>query len=145
MNQRLGRGLGYTVFAFLFIAWFTLRPDPESAEAAARSPFTCLVGCGDQGLRDAILNVILFLPLGLALGLWLPARRFRSWLLTVALSCAIEFCQYHWLLGRDASLRDILTNSAGGAAGIWLATGWRWLLLPTAALARRLAVAASLL
>jgi VanZ like family len=145
LNQRFRRGLGLTVAALLFIGWLTLRPSPDDAEAAARSPFTCLVGCGDQGLRDAILNVMLFLPLGLALGWWLPARRLRSWLLTVALSCAIEFCQYHWLLGRDASLRDILTNSAGGALGIWLASGWRGLLFPDPRRSARLAALAAAL
>jgi len=130
-------GVLLTLVAFGTIAWFTLRPSPEDAEAAARSPFTCLFPCEDQSLRDAILNVILFVPLGFALRLWLPAG--RAWLLTLLTTCAIEFTQYSWLLGRDASLRDILTNSLGGAIGVALVSHWRPLLLPDRRESRRLA------
>lgn len=128
LSQRRRWGLSLTLLAICLIAGFTLRPSPEDAEAAARSPFTCLFPCGDQSVRDAVLNIILFIPLGLALRLWLPAG--LAWLITLLYTCAIEFTQYHWLLGRDASLRDILTNALGGAIGVALVSHWRSLLLP---------------
>ncbi len=138
---RRGRwGISLTLLALGIIAWFTLRPSPEDAEAAARSSFTCLFPCGNESLRDIILNIILFVPFGLGLGLWLPAL--RAWLLSVLTTCTIEFVQYGWLLGRDASLRDILTNSLGGAIGVALVSHWEGLLLPDLARSRRLAAAA---
>lgn len=127
-TRRIRWGLALTLLAFGVIAFFTLRPSPEDAEAAAASSFLCLFPCGDQALRDAILNTILFVPLGLALGLWLPPL--RAWLLTLLTTCAIEFTQYAWLLGRDASLRDILTNALGGAVGVLLIGRWRVLVHP---------------
>ena len=143
LSQRSRWGLSLTLLAICVIAWFTLRPSPEDAEAAARSPFICLFPCGDESVRDAVLNIILFIPFGLALRLWLPAR--RAWLITLLCTCAIEFTQYHWLLGRDASLRDILTNALGGAIGVALVTHWRPLLLPGPGLSRQLAATAGVL
>ncbi len=122
------------------IAWFTLRPSPEGAEAAAASSFLCLFPCGDQSVRDAILNTLLFIPLGFGLRLWLPGL--RSWLLTLLATCAIEFTQYAWLLGRDASFRDILTNALGGAIGVGLVSGWPLLLRPAPRRSRRMTLAA---
>jgi hypothetical protein len=84
--------------------------------------------------------VLLFVPLGLALPRSLPAR--TALLLVVLSTVSVEFAQYHWILGRDPSLRDILTNVAGGALGIWLARSWRRLLHPTVARSTRLALAA---
>lgn len=110
------------------IGWFTLRPSLDDAEAAARLPWTCLYPCGDYGLRDAVLNVALFVPLGLALALM--GHPVRALLLVLLSTVSVEFAQYHWLIGRDASLRDILTNSLGGGIGVLLAGAWRSLLLP---------------
>ncbi len=118
------------------IGWFTLRPSEADAESAARLPWTCLVACDDQALRDALLNIVLFVPLGWALARWLRPR--HALLLVVLATVSIEFTQYHWLLGRDASLRDILTNALGGGLGILLATRWRRLFLPTPRASRRL-------
>ncbi len=132
-------GMSLTLVALGMIAFFTLRPSPEDAEAAARSPFICLFPCGDQSLRDAILNTVLFIPLGFAIRLWHPAL--RAWLLTLLTTCSIEFTQYHWLLGRDASLRDILTNALGGAIGVMLVSHWRPLIRPDRRQSRVLAAA----
>jgi len=122
------------------IGFFTLLPSPGDVEQAARVPWTCLFPCGDQATRDAILNVVLFVPLGIALRRLLPGR--PALLLVVLTTVSVEFAQYGWILGRDPSLRDILTNAAGGALGIWLAHSWRGLLRPSATLSTRLAIAA---
>lgn len=121
----------------LVIAWLTLRPAPKEAEAAARSAFLCLYPCGGEGLRDAILNVVMFVPLGLALRLWLP--RGVTALLCVLATLGIETTQWLFLVGRDASLRDLLTNTLGGLLGILLAERGVALLHPPARRATRLA------
>lgn len=124
------------------IAWLTLRSSAEDVEIVARSPFLCIYPCGVEGLRDAVLNVLLFIPLGAALAGWLSGR--RLWLTPIAVTLLIEFIQYQWLVGRDASLRDLLTNGLGGALGILLVRRRRTLLYPEARLAARLVVLAAL-
>lgn len=61
-------------------------------------------------------NVLLFMPLGLvARGLGWPWR--RTALLLLGLSVAIETIQGTMLVGRDASLSDVLSNVTGGMLG----------------------------
>lgn len=127
-NPRSGWGIGLTLLALAIIGWFTLRPSPADAEAAARVAWTCLFPCGDQALRDAILNVALFVPLGLAAALVLSPL--RALLLSVLVTATVEFIQFRYLLGRDPSLRDLLTNTLGAGLGILLSTHWRTLLFP---------------
>jgi len=105
------------------IGWLTLRPAPEEVEMVARSRFWCVYPCEVEGLRDAILNLLLFVPLGAALAGWVSS--WWLWLTPVAVTLVVEFSQYQWLLGRDASLRDLLCNSLGGALGILLGQRWR--------------------
>ncbi len=115
------------------LGWLTLRPDPAAAFAAAGSPWWC-VACGQAGGADLLLNVVLFLPLGL-----LAARSGRAWSFAVGvglgLSLAIEATQGILIPGRDAALGDVLANTTGGALG-WLlvtcrdrAVGRRFLIL----------------
>jgi len=95
-----------------------------------------------EGLRDALLNLILFIPLGAAFATWLRGR--WAWLAPAVVTLLIEFSQYQWLVGRDASLRDLLTNTAGGVLGVSLVRGREALLRPGRSRARRLAGAALL-
>ena len=96
------------------------------AGATATSPFGCVL-CGEFGLADAIKNVILFMPLGIALTLHgMPNG--RAIMIGVLLSAGIEALQVSVIPGRDASLGDLFTNTAGTAVGIALArTAPRWL------------------
>ena len=98
----------------------TLTSAPDQAARVSETPWSCLA-CGDAGLTDVILNVLLFLPLGLlarAAG-WTVGRTVLTLLL---LTVGIELAQANLLTGRDASLGDVLANSSGGCIG--------WLLLP---------------
>ncbi|HEX9900024.1 MAG TPA: VanZ family protein, partial [Candidatus Methylomirabilis sp.] len=90
----------------------------------------CLV-CDERGLSDALLNLFLFMPLGMALvtgGL----RPGRAALIGMVASGVIEALQLHLIPGRDASLRDLVVNSLGtwlgaglaGAAPRWYARSW---------------------
>lgn len=80
----------------------------------------CLL-CGERGLADAILNVALFVPLGLGMRGWVGAA-WRAIGLCLLLSFSIELLQLA-LPGRDSSPADILFNGLGGAAGTGLARG----------------------
>ncbi|MBV6521906.1 MAG: hypothetical protein MNPFHGCM_02050 [Gemmatimonadaceae bacterium] len=130
------RGL-YVLLGALLIAigWLTLMP---VAPSQPLNP-ACIL-CGDLGGADYIQNVILFAPLGLALGLIFP-RQAIGLVLPVLLSLAIELVQWRFIPGRSATLGDLLANSMGGGIG-WLTGSFSdFLLLPHARRARRLAAA----
>ena len=109
------------------IALLTLTPAGDGSSAALPSLW-CL-RCGDFGAVDVVLNVMLFMPLGLALGLMgVPARRIV--LAALLTSICVEAVQLAVIAGRDASLSDVLTNTTGGALGALIALQWRRLVLP---------------
>lgn len=91
----------------------------------ARIGHDCLI-CGSDGAADAILNALLFLPLGMALAA--AGLRSRLVLLTLfVLSTAIEVAQLG-IPGRYSNLGDVVFNTGGGFAGSVLiahATGLR--------------------
>ncbi|HZN99298.1 MAG TPA: VanZ family protein [Gemmatimonadales bacterium] len=93
-------------------------PFPQQAAAARSTSLWCLV-CGDQGGVDVLNNVLLFVPLGA--GLTLLQLRVRSVVLTgIVISFAVESLQYLGIPGRDPSLSDLLTNTAGSWVGVIL-------------------------
>jgi hypothetical protein len=126
-------GLGLALIAVL-----TLRPNPQGILEAAATPFTCMP-CGEFGGVDMILNVILFVPLGIGLGLR-GVSRYRALLVIAVTTITVESLQAWWIPGRDASVSDLVTNTVGGALGIWLAAGWRGLIFPVARASRFLAI-----
>lgn len=108
--------------AYLFcLLIFTLSPLPHSGTELL---IACIV-CGQRGLADGLLNVVLFIPAGLIF-----ASRLRivpAVLAGAALSGAIELIQLV-VPGRDPSVGDLVFNTAGavlgagilGAAPFWL-------------------------
>lgn len=115
---------------------FPGRPD------APVNPIACF-WCDPHALHDAVLNLLLFVPLGVGLGLArVPA--IRAVALALGLSLVVELLQLTVIPGRDPSLRDLVTNTAGGAAGHFLGWHWRAILLPRPRLAWRLAGGARL-
>lgn len=141
---RSQRRLGYRLAAvgLVFIGLLTLFPQPSQAARAAATPLTCLV-CGDLGGVDLFLNILLFIPLGLGLGLAGFSWR-RAVLLAFLLSFSIELLQMKVIAGRDASLSDLLTNTTGGGLGALAGSYWRRLVYPPPVPARLLALACSL-
>src|SRR4051812_50197584 len=91
-----------------------------------------------MGLVDVLLNILLFVPYGFGLRLS-GLSRLRTMLIIMATTSTIELTQYLFLPGRDASLSDLFTNTAGGALGLLLAEQWRVVLAPAPATARRVA------
>lgn len=93
------------------IAFATLLPEP----GAATDSHFCLV-CGTLGGVSAVLNVILFVPLGLGLVLsGFPAK--RALLGMFVLSALIEAAQFSGIPGRSSTISDVVTNGVGGALG----------------------------
>ena len=118
------------------IVGLTLLPIPAQAPFSAQTPLLCLV-CGDYGGADVVLNLLLFAPLATGLRLlgW-PWRRVV--MISALLSVAVEYLQYAVVAGRDASLSDLVTNTAGAAIAAAIAPRLGRLLAPDRALGRRL-------
>jgi hypothetical protein len=94
------------------------------------------------GGADVLLNLALFVPLGMGLA---GLRRSLGFTVAAAflVSLTVELLQYTVIVGRDATLSDLVTNTAGGAAGWLLATSSARLLTPDRRLAVRLTLAAT--
>lgn len=77
------------------------------------------------GMRDAVLNIVLFLPLGFVYQLSRAHREQARWLMAfgagLALSLVIEAAQV-FAPGRYPSVSDLGTNALGAALGAWLAS-----------------------
>jgi len=106
------------VFSVVAIAVLTLTP---AADERHRPPFWCF-SCGDRVANDMFLNVLLFIPLGAALGL-LRVRALGAAAMGFFLSTAVELLQYG-IPGREPSARDVLTNTIGTILGAWIASAF---------------------
>jgi hypothetical protein len=103
-------GLLVTIAALATITLATLLPEPGRAPGS----HFCLV-CGSFGGVDAVLNVALFVPLGVGLAL-VGFQGRKALLAAFALSALVEIAQL-FIPGRDATIGDVLTNTLGGAIG----------------------------
>lgn len=128
MGDTLKRSLGkrLSIFAFLAIALATLTPSGEQHLPGS----TCLI-CGEVGGTDAVLNVLLYLPLGIGLAM-AGVRARRAIPMMIVMSATIEFVQWRVLAGRDGAIGDVLTNSIGGAAGFLIGSHLGLFLVPSA-------------
>ena len=116
-------GLGLAILGASAILVTTLTPSAD----APGSTRVCVL-CGDYGSSDFALNILLFVPFGLGLGLL--ARRWSGVFTVIAMTIAIELAQLSLVPGRDATLGDVMANSIGGAVGIALASRWRDFVFP---------------
>lgn len=116
------------------IAWLTLRP------AASPGLTAWCLQCGEFWLRDWILNIGLFVPLGAALAL-AGVRTSRVALLATALSLGIEVLQWTVIPGRSPSTGDVLMNGLGGLTGAAVVSSWSMLVRPSPSAALRIGVA----
>lgn len=103
--------------------------------------FGLCFGCDEHGNADAILNVILFVPLGVALARS-RGSRLRPVVFCACLSAAVEIAQF-WIPGRDPSLGDVLCNTLGGGVGQLLAQFGSRSLVPQPRTAARLSLGAA--
>lgn len=117
-------GTGILAASVACIAVITLTP----VTGTARLPFWCF-RCGSRPGIDVLLNILLFVPLGVALGI-LRVRFALAAAAIVTATMSVEALQFALPIGRFPSVRDILTNTTGGLVGVWLALAWRPLLRP---------------
>ncbi len=102
--------------SLLAIGAATLAPGEGAPDGGTGQGISWCLVCGDRGAADAVLNVLLFVPLGVAIGL----SRGRWPLLALVpllLTLAIEATQL-LLPARQSALGDLVANSAGGWLGL---------------------------
>ena len=127
-SNRVRIGRAVTIAGVAIIALATLSPSSDSSEASL-----CII-CGEFGVVDALLNVLLFVPIGLGLALS-GARGRTAVLASLAFTILIEGLQFRIVPGRDASVGDVVMNTAGGVLGFLVVRYWRHVVFPTRAFA----------
>lgn len=131
------KGNAIVVASLLAIAWLTLRP--AHAPSSPIASHLCVV-CGPQAGVDILLNMLLFVPLGVGLRLG-GLSLWQAVLICFTFSVSIETTQALVVRGRASTVSDVLTNTFGGAIGYWLARAApTWLAPSRKAAARLLAV-----
>jgi hypothetical protein len=124
MPQSKTVGRAIAIIATVGILGATLTPAPGETPPAG----LCVI-CGALGGVDAILNVLLFLPLGI--GLALAEIGWQKALVgALALSLGAELAQI-FIPGRDPSVGDVITNAFGAGLGFLLCAHARTWLVPT--------------
>ena len=98
--------------ALIGIALITLTP----GEGEGHRAFQWRPNLRPEHLVEDALNVILFIPLGIALR-WLGAEIGRVLLASTVVSVTIELAQRYLIPGRSGALDDIVTNALGGLLG----------------------------
>lgn len=115
----------FLLLSLAAIGYATLTP---SAHEGASGWDGCIL-CGDRGLADALLNVVLFGPLGMALAR-MRIRPLRAIAVGAVLSACIELAQLV-IPGRDPTPPDLLFNTLGTALGYAVGTRMDVLLRPS--------------
>lgn len=98
--------------SLLAVMALTLRP---SSASVGSLPSTCVL-CGERGVVDLVLNIVLFLPIGVALGR-LGVRPLMAVGLALVFSGGIELLQ-HVIPGRAPTWRDVVMNGIGAGLEI---------------------------
>ena len=124
------------IVSAIVIGLATLTP---SDQANTGGGALCIV-CGDFGGVDALLNVMLFVPLGIGLAM-AGVRASRAIPAMCLATILIETLQIGVISGRDASIGDVITNAVGGALGYLIGSRIDRLLRPSARAAFTLCVA----
>ena len=67
-------------------------------------------------IKNVLGNILLFIPLGLFISLYIKSRSFLvTLMLSIIISCSIEFVQS--IIGRTVDIDDVILNSLGGLIG----------------------------
>ena len=113
-----------TILAAVAILYATILNRTESSTGLILTPFAAFIAACQQPelYREMLMNVFLFLPLGLTLSNALPRKR-RCWvrialtsLVGCILSTGIEYTQYCCALGM-AEVDDVICNTLGTFIG----------------------------
>jgi len=117
-------GIVLTIVSVAAVLIATLSPASDESMAA----HFCIV-CGPLGGVDVVLNVFLFLPLGVGLALS-GVRWRRAVFAACCLSILVELAQLFFVRGRDATLGDVVMNTVGASLGVALVLRARTWLRP---------------
>ncbi len=117
-GRRVFRPLAQVVTIAIPVAWICLLTLFEPPDWVPFIPAS-VVDAVTPLLVVRLLNIVLFVPLGLVLGCWWPDKLRVVWA-AVALSTAIEVTQL-WLPDRVSDPMDVLMNTAGAFAGFGVA------------------------
>lgn len=123
-----------SLVSLAIIALATLLPGEDDV-----GPTCFSLICGYTGGRDAVLNVLLFVPYGFALRLS-GVRRSKAIAIATLTTALIESAQLFLVPGRDASGGDVVANLVGSVVGWQLSHSARGWMTPSASGARRLLV-----
>lgn len=129
-----GWSIAASIFVALAIAFATLTPDAGTPDV----DHGCVI-CGSLGGVDAVLNVLLFVPLGIALA-FAGLRGPTAVGVMSLFSVCIELLQATVIPGRFGTLADVITNSAGSVVGFLAGIHGLRLVRPHHVAARRLAL-----
>lgn len=116
LHGRTWRRLSVGLLVLLVAVILAVTLAPTGGVRRGSSEF-CLI-CGDRGLADAILNVLLFLPLGFVAAT-AGFRGVRIYVLAALFSAGIEGIQV-FMASRDGSLGDLVFNTVGFVVGVQL-------------------------
>jgi glycopeptide antibiotics resistance protein len=112
-----------SIAGILLLTLYPFRFDWQPDGSGTTFPFLLGKGVKRPGLREAFLNVLLFVPFGIGLSakLWNQGKsRAKTFLLVLGagalLSYSIEFVQFY-IPARDSGWDDIFTNTTGAAFG----------------------------
>ncbi len=104
--------LGWTVLWKLDVPWV------GGERMVKVVPFVATGGAGASAPLEVVVNLLLFVPFGVYLGLLAPARPWWALAGVVAgASLALEVAQYVLAVGRSDST-DVVVNTAGGLIGL---------------------------
>lgn len=142
MNIAGGRGRAANSIAVVAVVIAILVVTLSSSGGGAPAPFSFSFDPGRRGVGDAILNFLLFVPLGMAIA-WSGRPVIIAGISGLLLASLVEIAQTV-LPGRDPALSDIVLNTAGAVAGAVVAR-WRRVLLAPDRTASSMLTAASLL
>jgi len=83
-------------------------------------PFISDACNGASAPSEVVVNVVLFIPFGMYLGLLAPARPWwRAMIAIIGASLALEVAQFALAVG-SSDLTDVITNTVGGLIGLVL-------------------------
>lgn len=108
--------LGWVVLWKLEVPWVGV----DAMRAVKLVPLLATAEAGASDLPEVVINVVLFVPFGVYLGLHAPS--WRWWRVAGAVAAAslgLEVAQYVLAVG-SSDVTDVVVNTAGGLAGFGL-------------------------
>jgi hypothetical protein len=112
--------VAYLVLLVWTVLWKLEVPWVGGQRMVKLVPFLATDGAGASAPLEVVVNLVLFVPFGLYLGLLAPARPWSTLAGVVAgASLALEVTQYVLAVGRSDTT-DVVVNTVGGLVGLGL-------------------------